>query len=88
MATMIRKQIYIKPYQEKMLKELSLKFHISEAELIREGLTRALTAPLPSCKDTGAWNKIKIFIQELSKKGTVKGCRTWKREDLYDRFKR
>lgn len=88
MSTMVRKQIYINPEQEAKLKEIAAKLKMSESELIREGINRALLQPSAIYQDKEAWSKIKSFIQRLSKKTHVKGHRKWRREDLYDRFER
>ncbi len=54
---MIRKQIYIKPDQETKLKEIASRFNISESELIREGINKALMGPHAIYKDDKAWIK-------------------------------
>ena len=85
MSTMIRKQVYIKPGQEARLKEIASRYGVPEAELIREGIDRALLLQPAAHKDKDAWDRIKDFIRRRSKKPHIKGQRKWKREDLYDR---
>lgn len=68
MATMVRKQIYIKPEQGEMLKELAAKLRISEAELIREGINHALIAPVFTYKDRQAWSKIRPLYKNSPRK--------------------
>ena len=85
MAVKIRKQIYIEPAQEALLKQLTRKTGLSEAEFIRqaiEHLTRLFQEPKPNLQ---AWADEKAFILELMQLGPVPGGRTWQREDLYGR---
>lgn len=85
MSKMARKQIYIEPEQEYLLKARAADLHISESELIREGINRVLEKNKVLLRDVNAWEEEKKFILSLGKKGYVKGGRRWKREDIYDR---
>ena len=85
MPQMIRKQIYIQGRQEMLLKRLSRKLGLTEAELVRRGLDQGLGAGLEGSQDLRAWTQAKAFIKRLIAKGPVRGGRRWKREDLYDR---
>ena len=85
MAQMIRKQIYIQGRQEMLLKRLSKELGLTEAELIRRGLDQGLGAGLEWSYDPSAWAEAKTFIKRLMAKGSVRGGKRWKREDLYDR---
>ncbi len=85
MSTKVRKQIYIDPEQEALLKRLSGDTGMSEAEIIRQAIdqhAQNLGYPRP---DLTAWEAEREFIQSLIDKGPVPGGRTWRREDLYDR---
>ena len=55
---------------------------VTASDLIREGVNRVLDEPP---LDRGAWERELAFIDSLIAKGPIKGKRTWKREDLYDR---
>ncbi len=57
----------------------------TEGEFTREDIERALKEPLPAKPDHSAWEKELAFIDWLIRKGPIKGRRTWKREDIYDR---
>jgi hypothetical protein len=87
MTSMVRKQVYIEPRQEALLKRLAQAHKVSEAELIRQAIDRQLGAgpgpALPS--DPDAWEHAYQFMLELLARGPVadKG-RAWKREDLYE----
>lgn len=82
---MVRKQIYIDPAQERLLKRKASQLHVSESELIRDGIEKVLAAGLARHRDVRAWETEKKFIRSLVKKGAAAGKRTWKREDVYDR---
>jgi len=84
MSKMIRKQVYIEPEQETLLKRLSREQGLTEAELIRSGIVR-LSSRSNVIKDITFWEEEKKFIRSLMKKGPLKGKRRWKREDLYER---
>ena len=84
MSKMIRKQVYIEPEQEALLKRLSKEQGLTEAELIRSGILR-LSSRSNVIRDVTFWEKEKRFIRSLMKKGALKGKRRWKREDLYER---
>ena len=82
MRHMKRKQIYLEPEQDRRLRVLSRRQGKTASELIREGVNRVLDEPP---LDRGAWERELAFIDSLIAKGPIKGKRTWKREDLYDR---
>ncbi len=85
MSQMQRKQIYIDRGQERLLKRKAAELRVSESELIRDGIEKVLRAGTALSGNIAAWEKEKKFIHSLIKKGAVKGARTWKREDIYDR---
>ncbi|HLE41163.1 MAG TPA: hypothetical protein VI956_06625 [Nitrospirota bacterium] len=85
MPSMLRKQIYIAPRQERLLKIKASELHISESELIRDGIDKALKTETASAHDPKAWDEEKKFITSLTKKRAVKGGRKWTREELHDR---
>lgn len=82
---MRRKQIYIEPNQERGLRALAQRRGKSESELIREGIDRLLSSPLPDSPDPEAWAKQRRFIASLIRLGPVKGKRTWTREEIHER---
>ena len=82
MRRMKRKQIYLEPEQDRRLRLLSRRQAKTASELIREGVNRVLDEPP---LDRGACERELAFIDSLIAKGPIKGKRTWKREDLYDR---
>ena len=85
MATKIRKQIYLDAEQDRLLKNISRKSGLSEAEIIRKAIDRQAVIPLPQTGRHDVWKKEAVFIKGLMRKGVVKGKRSWDRLDLYER---
>ncbi len=85
MSHTTRKQIYIDPRQDRLLKRKAVELNTTESELIREGIDMLLTGGKTISRDIGAWDAEKKYIQSHIKKGPIKGGRNWKREELYDR---
>jgi hypothetical protein len=92
MGRMVRKQIYIEPRQEVLLKQLAEARGVSEAELIRRAIDRqvggGVQRPLPP--DPVAWEQAYQFMLDLRTRGPAEGeQRSWRREELYEeRMKR
>jgi hypothetical protein len=82
---MIRKQVYIGPKQDKMLKRLARQTHQSEAEIIRDAIEDYAQQ---SSRRKEAWRQIEATIEQRMKLSSVEAGRSWKREDLYDRDRR
>lgn len=85
MTTKIRKQIYINPDQETLLKRLAREIGVTEAEIIRQAISSHVHLFRSPQRDITAWEKERIFITQLIQQGPVPGRRTWRREDLYER---
>jgi hypothetical protein len=86
MERMIRKQVYIEPRHEAILKRVAREKGVTEAQVVREAIElegQRASAPLPP--DPRAWEEAKAFMLGLSSQGAIEGGRSWKREDLYDR---
>ncbi|MBI3977766.1 MAG: hypothetical protein HY331_06235 [Chloroflexi bacterium] len=84
MAQMIRKQVYIEPRQEELLKRRARELGVSEAELIRRGIDLVSRAPVRLPPDRQAWKEFMAFIQEHRQMDVPQTGRTWTREELYD----
>jgi hypothetical protein len=82
-AQMVRKQVYIEPRQEAILKQLARLLGITEAEVIRRAIDRQMAMMRPGIRDLGAWEREKAFITERIAAGPVSGRRQWQREDAY-----
>jgi len=84
MEEMIRKQVYIEPRQERLLKERARRYRVTEADLIRQAIDRGLERTALSIPDPEAWKAFKRRI--ASKKGDpVRSVRRWTRDELYTR---
>jgi len=92
MASKIRKQIYIDPEQEAILKQITQETGVSEAETIRQAIVRYSSLLKHHHLDRNIWQREEEFIKQLIERGGKESPapikRTWKREDLYDRFER
>ena len=89
---MIRKQLYIEPEQNIVLREQAAKYNVSEGQLVRSAITAYLTmdAQFQSSQeiDLSAWEEERQFI--LSRQSGPHGDdqretqRNWSRGELYD----
>ena len=85
MTRMVRKQVYIEPRQDILLKRLVRETGVTEAEIIRQSIDRQAKALLFPRRDLSAWQAERAFIDHLIQQGPVEGGRSWRREDLYER---
>ena len=85
MTRMVRKQIYIEPRHEALLKRLARETGATEAEIIRQAIERQVKVLIFPRRDLSAWQEERAFITQLIQQGPVPGGRTWRREDLYER---
>jgi hypothetical protein len=83
MARMVRKQVYITPEHDALLKRRASGLGLTESELIREGIERVGRAPLAR-RDTAAWREALAFMEERARRAQPSRGRNWTREDLYD----
>lgn len=85
MTVKVRKQVYIEPYQDALLKRVAEKTGASEAEIIRQAIDRHVQSLQIAGAEVESWETEDAFIGVLLELGPVAGERTWSREDLYDR---
>jgi hypothetical protein len=85
MAKMIRKQVYIEPHQETLLKQLVRETGATEAYLIRQAIDRQLKVIHFPKQNLRAWQEERAFITRMIQQGPAPGGRSWRREDLHDR---
>lgn len=84
MAQMIRKQVYIEPRQDAILKQRARVLGTTEAEVIRRAIDRQ-TDLLPSgFRDLEAWEREKAFISERMATGHISGARKFRRDEAYE----
>jgi hypothetical protein len=84
MSTMVRKQIYIRAGQERMLKREAKRQGVSEAEVIRRAIDAAVTHPPRGGDDPTAFARFRAFAEQLMAKGPLPGKRDWSRDELYE----
>ena len=84
MGRMIRKQVYIEPEQEELLKRRSKELGISEAALIRQAIDLLDAAGGKSPAARQAWEEPKRVIQERMQLRVPQTGRTWTREEIYE----
>ena len=80
MARMVRKQVYIQPDQEELLKRCAKEMGVSEAELIRQGIEEIARRQ----QREKAWREALDFMKGRAKIKVPQTGRTWKRKELYE----
>lgn len=85
MSHMVRKQIYVKPEQDKLLKRRARELSVTESDLIRRGIDQVgrVSAALPL--DRRAWQDELAFIQKRARIKELGRYRGWTREELYEK---
>jgi len=83
MTRMIRKQVYIKPAQDELLKRAAKQLGVTESELIRRGVDHA-TAAVKGPRDPEAWEKFMAFAKKRAEMKVPQTGRNWTRDDLYE----
>ena len=84
MSRMVRKQIYIEPEQEEILKKRAQEMGLSEAELIRRAIEYLIRGEVTVPPNLKAWEEAKAFIQGRMKMDVPQTGRQWTREELYE----
>lgn len=84
MAKMVRKQVYIEPYQDQLLEGRARELGVSQAELVRRGIEAICRAPTAFRPDLKAWEEIKEFIRQHRWMDVPQTGRGWTREDIYE----
>ena len=82
---MVRKQVYIEPRHERLLKVRAKQLGVTEAELIRRSLEQSLTVPGVIRRDPVAWEAFMRSVRRRMRLRVAQQSRTWTRDDLYDR---
>lgn len=85
MSSKIRKQIYIEPRQEHLLKAIAQQTGVSEAEIIRQAIDLHLGEITVPQTNLAAWEAEIKFIEEIKTRPVQLGGRDWQRADLYER---
>ena len=82
---MIRKQIYIKPAQQRGLGAMARKTGQAEAEIVRQALQMFFDEARRAERARAAWARQEAYLAERAKLAPETSGRTWTREELYDR---
>lgn len=86
---MVRKQIYIHPQQEALLKELAIRQQATEAELVRQAIEMLLNQPSTQHKSLlpiheASWQQILAFVEQREQNVPPGEPYKWNRTDAYD----
>ena len=84
MARMVRKQVYIAPEHDALLKRRAQELSVTESDLIRWGIEQLARARPTAYLDEQAWQDELARIEERGRLPAVAGKRTWTRDELYD----
>ncbi|WP_017748363.1 ribbon-helix-helix domain-containing protein [Scytonema hofmannii] len=84
-SSKIRKQIYIEPHQDHLLKTIAQQTGVSEAEIIRQAINLHISSITNPQTNIAAWEAEKTFINSIRNRSALPGGRDWQREDLYER---
>jgi len=84
MTAMVRKQVYIEPRQDELLKQWAEATGKTEAEIFRQALDRWLASEQRRREAEAAWEEERAFIESRIAQGPVDGGRTWTRDELYE----
>ncbi len=81
----VRKQVYLDPIQDEILKQLARETGITQAEIIRQAIELHAGSIRLLGRDLNVWARERAFILQLIQLGPVAGRRTWRREDIHER---
>ena len=84
MSGMVRKQIYIEPRQEKLLKLAAAGTGMTEAEIIRQAIDLWMDTKEKKLHAQEAWKEARAFIEERMAQGPQPGGRAWTRDELHE----
>ncbi|MGH9414962.1 MAG: hypothetical protein ACRD0Y_14625 [Terriglobales bacterium] len=82
--TMIRKQLYIEPRQDRLLKRLAKERGVSEAEIVRAALDRFATEPALTREQIWAREVERMQARAAATQAAPQHPRDWTRESLYE----
>ena len=82
---MIRKQFYIEPRQERLLKKFAKKTGKTEAEIIRQAIDEHVEEEQREADRLKAWRETREFIRQWVARGLVAPGRRWTRDELHER---
>jgi hypothetical protein len=81
---MVRKQIYIEPTQDELLKRHAKLLGVSEAELVRRGIDLVTDRDPDLAERLRIWEEEKDWIRKNRMMDVPQTGRQWTREELYE----
>jgi predicted ATP-grasp superfamily ATP-dependent carboligase len=86
MTRMVRKQVYITPEDDELLKRRARELEVTESEVIRRAIEQAVRTADKRQRDIRAWEESVAFMRSRAKLpiAGIGGDRGWTREELYD----
>lgn len=81
---MVRKQVYIEPRQERLLKRRARTLGVTEAELIRDGIDLLESARPAGASRERAMKELFAVVEERMRIRAPQTGRGWTREDLHE----
>lgn len=84
MSRMVRKQVYIEPEQDEILKQRASRLGVTESELIRQGIDLVTRRRQVLAHDEADWHEALEFMYERARLEVRPGSRAWTREEIYD----
>ena len=86
---MVRKQVYIEPEQDRLLKRRAAELGVTESDLIRRSIDQVTRMGVHPPRDPAAWQRQVAFLAELRRRSEARvpeqdeGYK-WSREEIYD----
>ena len=85
MSRMIRKQIYIQPEQDALLKARAKTLGVTEAELVRRGIDALMSSnDMLADERQKAWDRELEFMRSRIDPQAVQRPRNWTRQEICD----
>ena len=84
MTRMVRKQVYIEPRHDALLKRRARELGVTEAELIRRGIEQIAAVADEEDAAEEAWAELDAAMDEAARVKAPQTGRGWTREELYE----
>ncbi len=85
MPKKIRKQIYLEPDQDRLLKALARMEGVSEAEILRRALRAYPVHKRLAFRNLEVWEEELAYIRRRRGQEVHRAPRSWRREELHER---
>jgi hypothetical protein len=84
MARMVRKQVYIEPRQDALLKQRARALGVTEAELTRRGIDAVTQGDTEQARRLQIWEEEKDWIRKHRSMDVPQTGRSWTRDEIYE----